>query len=171
MVALKRENDADLAQARAYEIEFILNTDKIVGLDSSDNPLRWRSIPFSPDQRHKLLEKRGIYAFVIADRRRFLPSHGYIMYIGISGANSNRSLRERYTDYFKNSEVRRRPHIRHMIVQWLPILHFHFAPVADQVSPAQLKAIESRLITAFLPPCCKDDIEAGTRRAVAAFKR
>ena len=173
MTDLKPENDAAITAIRGYEISFILNTDQILGLDPNRNPLEWTSIPFgSQSEEHKLpTDKRGVYAFVITDRRVFLPPHGYIMYIGISGRDSERSLLERYGDYFKQSEIKRRPCIRNMILQWHPLLRFHFAPVGDDVSPAELKAIEQRLITAFLPPCCKEEIEAETREMLATFRR
>ncbi len=56
-----------------------------------------------------------------------------------------------------------------MIVQWHPLLRFHFAPVASDLPRAELKALEKRLITAFLPPCCRGDIEADTRKMMDAF--
>ena len=170
MLALERENDAAISEIKAYELKFVLNTQKILNLDATQNPLQWKSIKFGTSERDKVPDdKRGIYAFAISDQRAFLPPHSYIMYIGIAGKNSNRSLRERYGDYLTNSEVRLRPRIRNMIVQWHPILRFHFAPVADDFFSEQLKALEERLITAFLPPCCKSDLAAKTRRKVAAF--
>ena len=170
METLAQENDAAISAIKAYELKFILNTEKIFSLEASQCPLQWNSIKFGANEKDKIPgNKRGVYAFVISDPKSFLPSHGYIMYIGIAGKNSNRSLRERYGDYLKNSEVRLRPHIRHMIVQWHQILRFHFAPVADDFSSEQLAALEKRLISAFLPPCCKSDIAANTRRQVSAF--
>ncbi|MCY4137765.1 MAG: hypothetical protein OXF56_05815 [Rhodobacteraceae bacterium] len=170
MEALAQENDAAISAIKAYEIRFVLNTEKILSLDASQHPLEWRSIKFGTNERDRVPDdKRGVYAFVISDPQAFLPPHGYIMYIGIAGKNSNRSLRERYGDYLTNSKVKLRPHIRNMIVQWHPILRFHFAPVAEDYSTDQLTALEDRLITAFLPPCCKNDFAADTRRQVAAF--
>ena len=170
MQALEGQNDAALAETKAFEIKFILNTHAILALEPSENPFHWNSIRFGKSEiQHVPNNQRGLYAFIIADQRTFLPPHGYIMYIGISGRDSDRSLRARYQDYFKQSEVERRPAVRRMIVAWHPILRFHFAPVDDDVPSAELKAMEKRLITAFLPPCCKDDIEADTKAMMAAF--
>ena len=170
MAALTEQNDVALAQIKAHEIKFVLNTDAILALDSSEHPFHWNSIRFGKDEIQEVPnDQRGLYAFIIADQRTYLPPHGYIMYIGIAGRDSDRSLRARYEDYFKHSEIERRPAVRRMIVAWHSILRFHFAPVDDNVPPAKLKAMERRLITAFLPPCCKDDIEADTMEMMAAF--
>ena len=167
---LADENDAALAALKKYEQHFILNTQKISDLDGSENPLTWNSIRFGKQEIDRVPDDRqGVYAFVVSDPRAFLPPHGYIMYIGLSGRNSFRSLQDRYSDYFKQSEIRRRPRIRRMIVQWHPLLRFHFAPVAGDLPRAELKALEKRLITAFLPPCCRGDIEADTRKMMDAF--
>ncbi|MDE0348828.1 MAG: hypothetical protein OXM56_03880 [Gammaproteobacteria bacterium] len=168
LVVLAHENDAAVASIKKYELEFILNTQKISDLDGSENPLTWNSIGFGKQEIDKVpADKEGIYAFVISDPRTFLPPHGYIMYIGLSGRDSFRSLHDRYSDYFKQSELQRRPRIKRMIVQWHSLLRFHFAPV--DLPRAELKALEKRLITAFLPPCCRGDIEAGTRKMMDAF--
>ncbi|MYH16415.1 MAG: hypothetical protein F4149_14710 [Gammaproteobacteria bacterium] len=167
---MAEENDAAVAAIKKYELLFILNTEKISGLDGSENPLAWNSVRFGKQEIDKVPDDReGVYAFVISDPRAFLPPHGYIMYIGLSGKNAFRSLHDRYSDYFKPSELQRRPRIKRMILQWHPLLRFHFAPVARDLPRAELKALEKRLITAFLPPCCKGDIEADTREKMAAF--
>ena len=170
LTVLAEENDAAVASIKKYELHFILNTHKISDLDGSENPLTWSSIGFGKQEIDKVPDHReGVYAFVIADPRTFLPPHGYIMYIGLSGRDSFRSLRDRYSDYFKQSQLQRRPRIKRMIVQWHQLLRFHFAPVAGDLPRAELKALEKRLITAFLPPCCRGDIEADTRKKMDAF--
>ena len=170
MASLAGQVDVAVAEIKAHEIKFILNTNRILALEPSENPFHWNSIRFGKNEIQDVPDdQRGLYAFIIGDQRPFLPPHGYIVYIGISGRDSDRSLRERYEDYFKQSELERRPAVKRMIVTWHRILRFHFAPVADNVPSADLKAMEKRLITAFLPPCCKDDIEAETRAMMAAF--
>lgn len=170
LATLGRQNDIALAETKAYEIRFILNTDAILALEPSENPLHWNSIRFGKDEIQEVPDdQRGLYAFIVADRRAFLPPHGYIMYIGISGRNSDRSLRARYLDYFKQSEIQHRPRVKRMIVTWHSILRFHFAPVDDNVTSLELEAMEQRLITAFLPPCSKGEIKADTKAALAAF--
>ncbi|MYJ51402.1 MAG: hypothetical protein F4093_01810 [Gammaproteobacteria bacterium] len=170
MATLAGQIDAALAETKAFEVTFTLNTKIILALQPSENPFLWNSIRFGKNEIQDVPDnQRGLYAFIIADQRTFLPPHGYIMYIGIAGRDSNRSLRERYGDYLTQSEVERRPAVKRMIVNWHRILRFHFAPVDNNIPSAQLRAMEKRLITAFLPPCCKDDIEAETRAKMAAF--
>ena len=167
---LERQVDAAVAEIKGYEIESVLNTNRILALKPSENPLHWNSIRFGKNEINEVPnDQRGLYAFVIADERTFLPTHGYLMYIGISGRRSSRSLRARYGDYFKQSQVVRRPAIKRMIVKWHAILRFHFAPVDDDVSSEELEAMEERLNAAFVPMCSKDDIEADMKEMRAAF--
>ena len=162
--------DLALRELAAYRFNLLLDTRVILGLSEHEHPLNWNSIGFGANEIDKVPDdKRGIYAFVISDQRTFLPPHGYVMYIGIAGRNSNRSLRARYEDYLITSQVVRRPLINALITRWCPILRFHFAPVSADISSPQLKSIERRLITAFLPPCCQNDVEGIIRRRVAAF--
>ena len=58
-----------------------------------------------------------------------LPPHEYILYIGIAGYNSQRSLRERYKDYLNAKKVIKRAKIARMIGTWHEVLRFFFAPV------------------------------------------
>ena len=169
--ALKQQNDAATAAIKDYELDFVLNTQNIVDLDISQHPLNWSSIKFGKaDIQMVPNDSRGIYAFVISNLRPFLPPHGYIVYIGIAGRDSDRSLRARYRDYFKQSYVQIRAPIRRMIERWHLLLRFHFAPVAENVTSTELKQLEKRLNTAFLPPFNKGDIEADTKKHIAAFK-
>ncbi len=116
--ALKKQHDVATMEIKGYELEFILNTRKILNLNTSENPITWNSIKFDKNQSDFVPnDKRGIYAFIISDKRDFLPPNGYIMYIGIAGKNSGRSLRDRYKDYFNQSEIKARPRLRKMIAQ------------------------------------------------------
>ncbi len=167
---LERKLDAATLEIPGYELEFVLNTKKILELKPSENPISWNSIKYGKDEIDRVPnDKRGIYAFVISDQRNFLPPNGYIVYIGIAGKDSNRSLRDRYNDYFNESKIDNRPMIERMIGRWKELLRFHFSPVDDNFSSADLQALERRLITAFLPPCCKNDMESGTSRKKSAF--
>lgn len=110
-----------------------------------------------------------MYAFAIHIQSDALPTHGYILYIGIAGKDSERSLRERYRDYLTESHIIGRPKVRRMIVRWSSVLHFFFAPVESDVSSDYLKEIEKQLNTAFLPPFSPGDIEAGVGPSIRAF--
>ena len=95
--SLTEKHDAAVSAIKSYETRFILNTNRILSLDSSENPLQWNSIKYGKNEINDVPDnRRGVYAFVICHQKAFLPSHGYIMYIGIAGRDSNRSLRDRY---------------------------------------------------------------------------
>ena len=164
--------DAATHEILNYEVkDVVLNTDKITALDGPAYALDWKSVPFGDSEIEDVPnDKRGVYAFVVARPKHFLPAHGYIMYIGIAGRNSDRPLRERYRDYLNPNDVIDRPRIARMISRWGPILRFHFAAIDDDVSTEELQNFEIRLNTAFLPPCAKGDIEADTKKKRAAFK-
>lgn len=72
----------------------------------------------------------------------FLPPHGYILYIGIAGRNSDRSLQERYKDYLNTPKVVKRDRIARMIGNWHNILCFFYAPIEDGVSSEELQELE-----------------------------
>lgn len=167
-----RQHDIASASVKNYTFEITLNADRIsepiVRLPPS---LNWQSIKFDADNEinHVPNDKRGVYALVIATDANPMPTHGYIMYIGIAGRDSHRSLRTRYRDYLTTSEVLRRPKINTLIANWYPVLRFYFAPVDDAFPNSDLRALEIDLNTAWMPPCVEGDIEASTRKMRSAF--
>lgn len=169
-----RDELEDLANVYAeplkYRITVTLETSKLTAADSDLQPLAWQSIPYGRDEIHKVpADKRGIYAFAVSCPSEVLPPHGYILYIGIAGRNSDRSLRERYRDYLNQSQVKKRARIVRMIGYWGPILRFWFAPVEPTMTSAALQNIERRLNTALMPPFSVNDMDAETRRMMRAF--
>lgn len=133
--------------------------------------LTWNSISYGKDELEKVPnDKRGIYAFAISWNNDVLPPHGYVLYIGIAGRRSDRSLRERYSDYLKPSHVKKRFNIARMIRDWNKVLRFYFAPVDDNISSDDLIALEKQLNTALIPPFSLGDLEADTKKMRDAFK-
>jgi len=158
------------ADLRKYRIAVTLVPDRLLAADSDLQPLAWQSIPYGRGEIHKVPDdKRGIYAFAVSYPSDVLPPHGYILYIGIAGRDSNRSLRARYKDYLNWKTVLKRARIARMIGCWRPILRFLFAPVEETVTSADLKNIERRLNTALMPPFSINDMDAETRRMMKAF--
>ena len=132
--------------------------------------LSWSSIMYGEEELDKVPnDKRGIYAFAIHQPSVTLPPHKYILYIGISGRNSNRSLRERYRDYLTMSKVQGRPSISYMIGNWHPVLQFLYAPVEDEVTTEELQELEKQLNSALMPPYSYGDIDAEIRHQRKAF--
>ncbi|MCR6701285.1 MAG: hypothetical protein NVV68_09105 [Dokdonella sp.] len=133
--------------------------------------LVWRSIRFDRSEFKKLpKDKRGIYAFVLVEPNAMLPPHGYVLYIGIAGKDSDRSLRDRCRDYLNSKRlVKKREGIAFAIGNWREVLHLYYAPVDDTVSASDLKLLEEQLNAALLPPYSRADIEAQTKKLTKAF--
>ncbi len=154
-----------------YRREFILSPDKMNLSNYAINSLKWDYINFKTgDKKNIPNNKRGIYAFVIRVDNNVLPPHGYIMYIGIAGKNSNRSLRERYGDYLNERKVAKRSNLTYMIGTWSKVLQFFFAPIEDEVSSKDLQELEKQLNGAFIPPISKGDFYADVKPLIAAFR-
>ena len=134
--------------------------------------LDWRSIKFDEEAELSNVpnDKRGVYAFVVEQRSAVLPPHGYVLYIGIAGRDSSRSLRERYKDYLNQKKVMKRVRIARMIGTWYQVLRFVFAPVGDDISSNELKILECQLNTALMPPFAEGDLEAETKQKRRAFR-
>ena len=99
-----------------------------------------------------------------------LPMHCYVMYIGIAGRKSNRSLRARYREYLNTKKIMKRARIARMIGAWHSVLRFYFAPIDEDITSAQLEQIEEELNSALLPPMSEGDIEAGIKNQRRAFR-
>lgn len=154
-----------------YRIPVTLSPVNMTSAEYVVNPLVWKSIPYGDDELDKVPDdKRGVYAFAVCEQSRVLPPHGYVLYMGIAGKDSNRPLRERYRDYLNERKVRKRERIMFMIGNWHKVLRFFFAPVDDCVSSEDLKKLEIQLNTALQPPYSVNDLEAETKRKQRAFR-
>jgi hypothetical protein len=160
---------ADIAK---YQVSVVLNADNILaGGQSSVNALNWQSVSYGEAEIDRVPDdKRGIYAFAVCVPSSILPPHGYILYIGIAGRDSARSLRARYKDYLNMRRVIKRDRIARMIGTWHQVLRFFFAPVGEGVSSDDLQRLERQLNTAFMPPFSEGDLEAETKRKRRAFR-
>jgi hypothetical protein len=133
--------------------------------------LAWDSIKYGETEIDKVPgDKRGIYAFSIHRPSQVLPPHGNILYIGIAGRKSDRSLKARYKDYLNPQKIMKRDRIARMIGTWHEVLRFHFAPIDDSMTSAQLEQLEKDLNTALLPPFSEGDLEADTKKKRRAFR-
>ena len=154
-----------------YRTEFSISTVKLLTTTFALPSLSWQSIKYGESELHLVpSDRRGIYAFVISHPSPVLPPHGYVMYIGIAGRNSNRSLKARYKDYLLPQKVKKRERIARMIANLQDVLRFYFAPVDNSISTKQLEEMESQLNTAMLPPFSDGDMEAETKSKRRAFR-
>lgn len=147
-----------------YKLSFTLSPQKMKNNEYNISALHWNSVKYSKENIDKVpSNKKGIYSFVICQHSKVLPQHGYVLYIGCTGLEPNRSLRDRYKEYFWPSHIVKRPHIARMIGTWHEVLWFFFAPVDDDFSSDGLKKLERQLNTALLPPFSQNDLEAEAR--------
>ena len=152
------------------KVSFVLNAEFLSNENYTITSLNWDSIPYGKNELERIPDnKRGIYAFVVCHNNAVLPMHGYIMYIGIAGRDSSRTLRARYKEYLNEKKIMERFHIARMIATWHRVLRFFFAPVDDDVSADDLKALEKQLNDALLPPFSKGDLSAELKAKRSAF--
>jgi len=161
--------DADKAVGR-YRSEFSLSPDLLQTDTFELTTLNWESVRYDESEINVVPDdKRGIYAFSISVDSNVLPPHGYILYIGIAGRKSNRSLRARYKDYFSTSKVLKRARIARMIGLWSEVLVFHYATIEDAITTQQLERLEEQLNGVFMPPMANGDLEAKLKEQRRAF--
>ena len=121
--------------------------------------LNWQRVKFGPGTRNDVPEERGIYAFTLEVGANNLPSHGYIMYVGITGNKSSANLRGRYSQYLRNlTNEDGRPKVCYMLLNWRDDLIFNFVPIPDKA--VDLLAIERSFINSVMPPVNSADFEA-----------
>ena len=159
------------ADISRYERSFILNPARLQADNFAVANLDWQAIQYGPATEEQVPDdQRGIYAFAVRVESAVLPPHGYILYLGIAGRDSNRSLRERYQDYLNMNKVRKRVGIARMIADWHEVLQFIFAPVDDAFSSQDLQRLEIQLNTALIPPYSEQDIDADVRSRRRAWR-
>ncbi|NDZ17782.1 hypothetical protein [Variovorax sp. WS11] len=163
-------NQAD-TEIGKYRFEIAISPSKLSNNAFVLAGLNWQSIKYGDAEIDQVpSDKRGIYAFSISYPSQILPPHGYILYIGIAGRRSDRSLKARYKDYLNPQKIIKRERIARMIANWQDVLRFHFAPVEDAITSDQLEELETQLNTALLPPFSEGDLEADTKRKRRAFR-
>ena len=163
-------NEATTSIAK-FTINVTLSPDTLTTGEHAIPSLTWHSIRYGVEELDQVPnDRRGVYAFAICHTSDVLPPHGYILYIGIAGRDSERPLRERYRDYLNEKKVRKRARIARMIGTWHPVLRFFYAPVGAEVSSEDLKTLEKQLNTALMPPFSVGDMDANTRQMRRAFQ-
>ena len=163
-------NDVNQEIAR-FAIHVVLSPERLLADDFVAPGLDWQAINYGTEDLELVPDdKRGIYAFAVRINSQILPPHGYILYMGIAGENSDRSLRERYRDYLSPQKIMRRAGIARMIGNWHQVLQFLFAPIDDTVTTEDLKQLENQLNTALIPPYSQRDIDAEVRTRRRAWQ-
>ena len=127
-------------------------------------PLDWKCVKFEASYRTQIPRSKGIYAFFVEPRIANFPSHGYLMYIGETGQDSNHNLRKRFADYLSEKKGTKRRSIEYMLNLWEGYLYFYYA----EVDPNQinLKELEQILLDTFIPPFVKQGFSGKIKEIV-----
>lgn len=125
-------------------------------------PLAWQRLRFSNANKVNIPREPGIYAFTVEYADAGLPSHGFIMYFGITGIRAGRNLRSRYGEYLREKTKGKRLSVQMMLVEYEADLFFHYVPL--NVTPDELKSLETKLIDAVMPPVNEGDYSAEMKR-------
>jgi hypothetical protein len=129
--------------------------------------LDWQKARFEQANLAVIPKERGIYAFTIELASAKLPPHGYILYVGITGDDSDANLYKRYSQYLLNLKNEDgRPAVVYMMKNWSGDLFFNFVPLPNK--SVNLEKIESAFINSVMPPINKRDFSAEIRAAKAA---
>lgn len=159
--AADREQESKLAYYRQH---FTLYPDHLRKLTVNAN-LRWRKTRFQPARVASVANGPGVYAFVIQHRARGITPHGYVLYIGQTGAKKpQRKLRQRFKEYIAEEakEITKRPRVREFLNKWKGYLTFYFA-VVDPNS-VDLLELERNLNDALMPPYSVEDFSPEIRK-------
>ena len=154
-----------------FKVPFVLSPERMTADQYSIANLNWKSVTYGKAELTKVPNnRRGVYAFAISQESNVLPPHGYILYIGIAGRDSDRPLRARYREYLDPKKVLKRSGVARMIGTWGDNLRFFFAPVDDDFSTVSLQELEKELNTALMPPFTELDMDADVKRKRRAFR-
>lgn len=145
---------------KEYVQQFLLSPERWSTLDIP--VYEWQSIHFAEGNAVSIPKTRGIYCFVVKCNSELVPSHGYIMYVGITGNENKRTLRDRYREYVREMVRAKRYNIHYMLNMWENHLYFNFIEVHD--TSVDLSKIERNLISALFPPYNTTDFLGDLRK-------
>jgi hypothetical protein len=120
--------------------------------------LRWNKVRFGGGD--PIPRQPGIYAFTVEVSPSKLPTHGYILYIGITGdGDSKATLKSRYQQYVREqADDDGRPRVRFMLNNWDGDLWFNFATFRTR--SVDLGRLERDMLNAVQPPVNQSDFTA-----------
>jgi hypothetical protein len=92
----------------------------------------------------------------------------FVIYVGISNANgASRPLRDRLTDYFSLSKLKKRTSLDRLLVKYYK--HTYIAYSTLTISSAAMLALEKNVIGYYYPIANKDDFPAEISKVKKAF--
>lgn len=110
----------------------------------------------------------GIYLFIVKSDALVYDLPKFVIYVGISGENnSNRPLRERLKDYFREKSIKKRDALHRLICNYYN--HTYVAYTLVKGTTEELKKLETALISFFYPIANKDDFAPSIKKVEKAF--
>lgn len=162
------KHDRAMARLKRFEQRFVLSPDRFKGGNALP-VLGWTTIIFGAAGVATVAAKPGLYAFSVVTPRQGLPPHGYVLYIGQTGAKKNsRSLRVRAGEYLKEKKTGKRRHVWEFLNKWSGHLSFHFVTVDPLVE--DLEALERTLNDALMPPYSVNDFSVEIKAQKKAWQ-
>ncbi len=128
--------------------------------------LKWNSVRFRKAESTAVPASRGVYAFLIKFCSDGIPPHGYLMYVGETGNDSQETLRSRFLGYFSEMQAKERS-IHYVLCKYENHLYFHYSLVLDR--RRNLKRIEAWLCDTLVPPYNVKDFSVEMRKAKKAL--
>lgn len=146
-----------------FNVQFYVDIKKWRAFKSSVR-LDWQRTRFLSSNKSSVPKERGIYAFTVLMDSSDLPTHGYILYMGITGDTSASDLQIRYGQYLADARrMNKRLKVCMMLDQWKDDLFFNFVPIPDK--RVSLAKMERSFLSAIVPPANETDIDASVRDA------
>jgi hypothetical protein len=124
----------------------------------------WEHVPFDPARQHEVPDEPGFYCFFIGLGPQVLPPIGYPLYVG----KTERTLRLRFGEYVTEKN---RANGRKRVRKFLKVFdgELIFSCTRFTGTPQQVKAIETELHDALMPPYSDIGFSAEVRQRRQAF--
>jgi hypothetical protein len=160
--------DALADQLKIHERAFVLYPTMWKRWDHSPT-LTWSSVRFESGAKASVPASRGLYVFLAIPQTpsALPPAIGFPLYVGETGDESGANLRSRFGQYLVEVTGTRRLKFYRMARKLEGHIFFAFAPVADPT--ISLKALETKLTDALVPPMGDQDFSAEMRAARKAM--
>jgi hypothetical protein len=162
------EHEAAVADIKRHMEDFVLHPPSWKSYKST-RPLKWEYVDFKKTTRAEVPKKPGLYAFAAQPPHSDFPPSSWLFYVGEVGAtgSKDRTLWKRYDEYLKELEESIRAKVGTFIYRYRGYVRFYYC----ELDPAanDLKAMETRLISALWPDGNINDFDADVARIRRAF--
>jgi hypothetical protein len=154
-------------EVKVFTEPFVLHPGKWKAYKSA-HTLTWKHVDFNAASRAKVPKVPGLYAFAVHPPHPDFPPSSWLFYVGEVGATGSaaRTLWQRYKEYLVELEESVRAKVGSFLYRYNGYVRFYFCELDP--AKADIRAIESELISALWPAANKRDFNAdsaGTRKA------